>query len=86
MARIDRLSEGVSFGNCNCDDGCPCQFESLRIHVDRQGLEVFEIANGHFGETSSASSTITGLIAFSLTSSAGQFNRLRQSGGGVVCQ
>ena len=28
MARIDWLIAGKSIGNCNCDYGCPCQFES----------------------------------------------------------
>ena len=28
MARIDWLIAGKSFGNCDCDDGCPCQFEN----------------------------------------------------------
>ena len=32
MAHIDWLIAGKSFGNCNCDYGCPCQFESLPTH------------------------------------------------------
>jgi hypothetical protein len=51
MARIDWLIEGKSFGNCNCDYGCPCQFESLPTHGDCKGFEVFEIEKGHFGDT-----------------------------------
>lgn len=51
MARIDWLIEGKSFGNCNCDYGCPCQFESLPTHGDCKGFEVFEIDKGHFGKT-----------------------------------
>ncbi len=51
MARIDWLIEGKSYGNCNCDYGCPCQFESLPTRGDCKGFEVFEIEKGHFGET-----------------------------------
>lgn len=51
MARIDWLIEGASFGNCNCDYGCPCQFESLPTGGVCRGFEVFEIERGHFGET-----------------------------------
>ncbi|MBC8036202.1 MAG: DUF1326 domain-containing protein [Rhizobiales bacterium] len=51
MARVDWLIEGKSYGNCNCDYGCPCQFESLPTHGGCSGFEVFEIEKGHFGET-----------------------------------
>ena len=51
MARIDWLIEGVSFGNCNCDYGCPCQIESLPTGGRCYGFEVFQIDNGYFGET-----------------------------------
>jgi hypothetical protein len=50
MARIDWLIEGKSFGNCNCDYGCPCQFESLPTGGRCYGFEAFEIDNGYFGE------------------------------------
>jgi hypothetical protein len=49
MANIDWLIVGKSFDNCNCDYGCPCQFESLPTHGGCSGFEVFEIENGHFG-------------------------------------
>ncbi len=51
MARIDWLIEGDSFGNCNCDYGCPCQFESLPTHGGCKGFEAFHIDKGHFGDT-----------------------------------
>lgn len=49
MAHIDWLIVGKSFGNCNCDYGCPCQFESLPTHGACRGFEVLEIEKGHFG-------------------------------------
>lgn len=50
MARIDWYVEGIEFGNCNCDYGCPCQFESLPTHGACHGFEVLQIERGHFGE------------------------------------
>ena len=50
MARIDWLIEGKCYVSCNCDYGCPCQFESLPTHGGCHGFEVFEIDKGHFGK------------------------------------
>jgi hypothetical protein len=49
---VDWYVEGVEFGNCNCDYGCPCQFESLPSHGRCRGFEVVRIDQGHFGEVS----------------------------------
>jgi hypothetical protein len=49
---VDWYVEGVAFGNCNCDYGCPCQFESLPTHGHCRGFEVVRIDKGHFGEVS----------------------------------
>jgi hypothetical protein len=49
---IDWYVEGVSFGNCNCSYGCPCQFEALPTQGHCRGFEVFRIDKGHFGEVS----------------------------------
>lgn len=50
MANVDWYIEGLEFGNCNCDYGCPCQFEALPTHGDCRGFEVVRIDRGHFGE------------------------------------
>ncbi len=47
---IDWSVEGVAFGNCNCDYGCPCQFERRPTHGDCRGWEVTRIDKGHFGD------------------------------------
>ena len=52
MGMVDWYVEGVEFGNCNCDYGCPCQFESLPTHGHCRGFEVVRIDQGHFGEVS----------------------------------
>lgn len=49
-ATVDWFVEGVAFGSCNCDYGCPCQFEARRpTHGDCCGFEVIRIDSGHFG-------------------------------------
>jgi len=50
MPSVDWYIEAVSFGNCNCDWGCPCQFESLPTHGNCRGFEAFRIERGHFGD------------------------------------
>ncbi len=47
---VDWSIEAVTFGNCNCDYGCPCQFELRPTHGFCQGFEVGRIERGHFGE------------------------------------
>ena len=41
---------GMEFGNCNCDYGCPCQFNALPTHRFCQAIGFFSIDKGHFGE------------------------------------
>lgn len=47
---IDWRIDAVSFGNCNCDYGCPCQFERRPSHGNCRGFEVGRIERGHFGD------------------------------------
>src|SRR4051794_25601810 len=47
---IDWSVEGVAFGNCNCDYGCPCQFERRPTQGPCRGFEVVRIDKGHFGD------------------------------------
>jgi hypothetical protein len=51
MARVDWYIEGLEFGSCVCDYGCPCQFEALPTHGHCRGFEAVDIAKGHFGDT-----------------------------------
>ena len=44
MAMVDWYVEGVSFGNCNCRYGCPCQFEDLPSQGHCHGFEVMDLA------------------------------------------
>jgi hypothetical protein len=46
---IDWSVEAVSFGSCNCDYGCPCQFERRPGQGNCRGFEAGRIERGHFG-------------------------------------
>jgi hypothetical protein len=39
------------FGVCNCDYGCPCQFNALPTHADCMSVTGYEIDEGYFGKT-----------------------------------
>lgn len=42
--------EAREFANCNCDFGCPCQFNALPTHGDCAAFVGLEIDKGHFGD------------------------------------
>jgi hypothetical protein len=50
MSMVDCYVEGVEFGSCNCDYGCPCQFESRPTYGHCDGFEVIRIDRGYFGD------------------------------------
>jgi hypothetical protein len=41
---------GMSFGNCNCAYGCPCQFNALPTHGDCRAVDFVRIDEGCFGD------------------------------------
>jgi hypothetical protein len=47
---IDWNIEAVSFGSCNCDYGCPCQFERRPTQGNCRGFNAGRIEQGHFGD------------------------------------
>ena len=50
-APVEWYIEGPEFTNCNCDYGCPCQFESRRpTHGNCRGFAAVRIDRGHFGD------------------------------------
>ena len=46
------MIRGSEFGNCNCNYGCPCQFYAPPTFDKCEGVDVFEIEEGHFGDIS----------------------------------
>jgi len=41
----------VAFTNCNCDYGCPCQFNALPTHGNCEAVHSMHIERGYFGDT-----------------------------------
>ncbi len=48
---VDWSMEGVEFANCNCDWGCPCQFNGVPTKGDCRALVFIHIDRGHFADT-----------------------------------
>jgi hypothetical protein len=38
------------FKNCNCDRGCPCDFNQAPTHANCEGMVAMRIDRGHFGD------------------------------------
>ena len=51
MAYVDWEIRGPELASCNCDWGCPCQFNALPTHGHCHGLAVFDIEQGYHGTT-----------------------------------
>jgi len=45
------MIRGTQFANCNCDWGCPCQFNSPTTHGHCEAIEAGHIEEGEYGET-----------------------------------
>jgi hypothetical protein len=50
MTNISWEIKAREFANCNCDYGCPCQFNALPTHGSCEAVAGFDIKEGHFGE------------------------------------
>jgi hypothetical protein len=42
--------QGTEIANCNCDWGCPCQFNRLPTHGNCRAYTFVDIATGRFGD------------------------------------
>ncbi len=45
------MLRGVEFNNCNCDWGCPCQFNAPSTHGFCEALSAGHIEEGYFNDT-----------------------------------
>ncbi len=45
------MIRGAEYGNCNCDYGCPCQFNAPSIHGKCEALVGGQITEGYFNDT-----------------------------------
>ena len=52
MATVDWSIKGPHFVNCNCDYGCPCQFNALPTYRSCLAVVAWQIDEGHFGDVS----------------------------------
>lgn len=50
MTYVDWRMRGPEIANCNCDWGCPCQFNALPTHGDCRAMTAMRIDQGHFGD------------------------------------
>ena len=64
MPNIDWNLKGVEISACNCDWGCPCQFNALPTHGNCRASTAFEIERGHFGDTKLDGLKFGGLFAW----------------------
>ena len=51
MAHVDWSIKGPEYGNCNCDWGCPCQFNAMPTDGTCRAVLGMRIDEGHFGAT-----------------------------------
>jgi len=51
MAHVDWMIKGPKIASCNCDYGCPCEFNAPPTHDVCEGLEAMRIDEGYFAET-----------------------------------
>jgi hypothetical protein len=50
MAYVDWLIKGPKIASCNCDYGCPCEFNGRPTQGICEGLEAHRIDEGYFGD------------------------------------
>ena len=51
MAFVDWRMQGMQISHCNCNIGCPCQFNALPSHGHCRAYVFVQIDKGHFGQT-----------------------------------
>jgi hypothetical protein len=51
MAHVEWEVKAREFANCNCNYGCPCQFNALPTHGHCRAVVGYAIDEGHFGNT-----------------------------------
>ncbi len=54
--------QGAWFKNCNCDPGCPCDFNQRPTQGFCEGLVAMRVDKGHFGDVDMAGVTWGGVV------------------------
>ena len=52
MAFVEWTMKGTEYGHCNCNTGCPCQFNALPSHGNCRAHSFFHVERGRFGDVS----------------------------------
>ena len=64
MARIEWRMRGPEIANCNCDWGCPCQFNALPTRGNCRAMTAMRIDDGNFGALDLSGLTWAGMFAW----------------------
>ena len=64
MAYTNWHLTGINFSACNCDWGCPCQFNALPTRGNCRATAAFGIERGYFGSTKLDGLKAVALAAF----------------------
>ena len=63
MPYVEWRMRGPEIANCNCDWGCPCQFNALPTHGDCRAMTAMRIDEGYFGDVSLSGVVWAGMFA-----------------------
>jgi len=64
MTYIDWRIRGPEIANCNCNWGCPCQFNALPTHGNCRAMTAMRIDEGHFGNVDLSGLAWAGMFAW----------------------
>jgi hypothetical protein len=64
MAHVDWSIKGQEISTCNCDWGCPCQFNALPTRGNCRAVVAIRIDEGHFGDVKLDGLKVVGLFAW----------------------
>jgi hypothetical protein len=64
MAHVDWRIKGAEVAGCNCNWGCPCQFNALPTKGDCRAAYAIRIEEGHFGEVRLDGLKIAAVVAW----------------------
>ena len=64
MSYVDWEMQGLEITTCNCDYGCPCQFNALPTRGNCRATVAMRVDRGHFGDVKLDGTLWAGLFAW----------------------
>ena len=61
MTYVDWQRKVRRLAACSCDYGCPCEFSAKPTQVPCEGIEAFEIVDGHYADVSLSGLRVAGV-------------------------